>query len=121
MEKDVGRENAMGHSGHEHDGAAGVGDERVHQLTHAADGVDHAEHGPRPSAGAVHEAHDKHAGYSVAMFRDRFWLCLLLSVPVLFWSEMIQGWFGYTAPSFPLSARIPAILGTVVFLYGGRP
>ena len=111
----------MGHSPHEHDGAAGIGDERVHQLTHAADGVDHAEHGPRPSAGAGHEAHDKHAGHSVAMFRERFWLCLLLSVPVLFWSEMIQGWFGYTAPSFPLSARIPAIFGTVVFLYGGRP
>jgi Cu2+-exporting ATPase len=55
------------------------------------------------------------------MFRDRFWLSLLLTVPVLVWSEMVQEWLGYTAPSFPLSVRIPAILGTVIFVYGGMP
>jgi P-type Cu2+ transporter len=55
------------------------------------------------------------------MFRDRFWLSLLLSIPVLVWSEMVQEWLGYTAPSFPLSVRIPAILGTVIFVYGGMP
>ena len=55
------------------------------------------------------------------MFRDRFWLSLALTIPVLFWSEMIQEWLGYTAPSFPLSDRIPAILGAVVFVYGGLP
>ena len=65
--------------------------------------------------------HDKHAGHSVGMFRDRFWLSLVLTVPVLVWSEMIQEWFGYTAPQFPLSGRLPAILGTIVFVYGGRP
>jgi Cu2+-exporting ATPase len=66
-------------------------------------------------------AHDKHAGHSVAMFRDRFWVSVILSVPVLIWSSMIQDWLGYTAPSFPLSDRLPAVLGTVVFVYGGRP
>jgi len=55
------------------------------------------------------------------MFRDKFWLSLALTIPVLFWSEMIQEWFGYTAPSFPLSDRIPAILGSIVFVYGGLP
>ncbi len=55
------------------------------------------------------------------MFRDRFWLSVLLTIPVLVWSEMVQEWLGYTAPTFPLSARIPAILGTVVFVYGGMP
>jgi Cu2+-exporting ATPase len=68
-----------------------------------------------------HSAHDKHAGHSVAMFRDRFWLSLLLTIPVLVWSEMVQEWLGYTAPSFPFSVRIPAILGTVIFVYGGMP
>ena len=68
-----------------------------------------------------HAGHDKHAGHSVAMFRDRFWLSLLLTIPVLVWSEMVQEWLGYTAPSFPLSVRIPAILGTVIFVYGGMP
>jgi Cu2+-exporting ATPase len=55
------------------------------------------------------------------MFRDRFWLSLLLTVPILSWSAMVQDWFGYTAPTFPLSDRLPAIFGTIVFVYGGSP
>ncbi|HEX4896795.1 MAG TPA: heavy metal translocating P-type ATPase, partial [Candidatus Limnocylindrales bacterium] len=53
------------------------------------------------------------------MFRDRFWLSLALTVPVVLLSTDIQEWFGYTIPSFPGSEYLPAILGTVVFLYGG--
>ena len=53
------------------------------------------------------------------MFRDKFWLSLLLTVPVLIWSPDIEEWFGYTAPAFPGSEYLPAILGTIVFLYGG--
>ena len=64
-------------------------------------------------------SHDRHAGHSVAMFRDKFWLSFILTVPILFWSTDVQRWFGYTAPSFPSSRFIPAILGTVVFFYGG--
>ncbi len=74
-------------------------------------GMDHAAMG--------HGGHDKHAGHSVAMFRDRFWLSLLLTLPVLVWSADIQMWLGYEAPRFPGSEWIPAVLGTVVFLYGG--
>ena len=48
----------------------------------------------------AHARHDKHAGHSVAMFRDRSWLTLLLTIPTVVWSEMIQHWFGYTAPPF---------------------
>ena len=55
------------------------------------------------------------------MFRDRFWLSLLLTVPILVWSGTVQGWFNYSAPTFALPDRIPAIFGTVVFLYGGLP
>jgi P-type Cu2+ transporter len=67
----------------------------------------------------MHASHDRHAGHSVAMFRDKFWLCFALTIPVIFWSTDIQHWLGYTAPSFPGSKFIPAILGTVVFVYGG--
>jgi Cu2+-exporting ATPase len=63
--------------------------------------------------------HDRHAGHSVAMFRDKFWLSLALTIPVVIWSSDVQGWFGYTAPSVPGSNLIPAVLGTLVFLYGG--
>src|ERR1700739_3425886 len=67
----------------------------------------------------IHGSHDRHAGHSVAMFRDKFWLSLALTIPVVFWSSDVQHWLGYTAPSFPGSKFIPAILGTVVFVYGG--
>ena len=55
------------------------------------------------------------------MFRDRFWLSVLFTIPVLVWSPMVQDWLGFEAPSFPGSARIPFLLGTVVFVYGGTP
>ena len=55
------------------------------------------------------------------MFRDRFWLSLLLSVPVLIWSEMLQDLLGYSAPEVPADRWIPLVFGTVVFVYGGSP
>jgi Cu2+-exporting ATPase len=64
-------------------------------------------------------SHDHHAGHSVAMFRDKFWLTFALTIPVVFWSADVQRWFGYTAPSFPGSKFIAPVLGTMVFLYGG--
>jgi Cu2+-exporting ATPase len=63
--------------------------------------------------------HDRHAGHSVAMFRDKFWLTLILTLPVVAWSGEFQHWLGYTAPAFPASQYVPAFLGTVVFLYAG--
>src|SRR5215213_7926860 len=63
--------------------------------------------------------HDRHAGHSVAMFRDKFWLTLALTVPIVILSEDIQEWFGYSIPRLPGVDYLPAILGTIVFLYGG--
>ncbi len=83
---------------------------------HRGDGhARHDEHGGHGS----HSGHDKHAGHSPAMFRDKFYLSLILTLPVVYWSDHIQELLGYSAPVFPGSAWIPAILGTVVFLYGG--
>ncbi|MEX2528085.1 MAG: heavy metal translocating P-type ATPase [Gemmatimonadota bacterium] len=53
------------------------------------------------------------------MFRDRFWLSLVLTIPVVFWSQHIETLLGYEAPDFPGSGWIPPVLGTVIFLYGG--
>src|SRR5258705_9384433 len=66
-----------------------------------------------------HQGHDRHAGHSVAMFRDKFWLSFTLTIPTVIWSPEVQHWLGYTAPTFPGSKFIPAILGTIVFVYGG--
>src|SRR5258706_15638515 len=63
--------------------------------------------------------HDRHEGHSVAMFRDKFWLTLALTVPVVILSSDIQEWFGYSLPSFPGEPYAAAILGTVIFAYGG--
>jgi Cu2+-exporting ATPase len=98
----------------EHTSHAGHGQPAMHQPA-AAMPMDHeATHGATHATG-----HDRHAGHSVAMFRDRFWLSLLLTIPVIIWSEDPQMWLGYTAPVFPGSEWLPAILGTIVFLYGG--
>src|SRR5690554_5558216 len=53
------------------------------------------------------------------MFRDRFWVALSLTLPVLYFSEQFQAWFGYQAISFPGSQWVNPVLGTVLFLYGG--
>src|SRR5712671_307896 len=63
--------------------------------------------------------HDAHAGHSVAMFRDKFWISLLLTLPTLIWGHMLQRAFGYTAPHFPGSQWIAPVFGTAVFVYGG--
>lgn len=66
-----------------------------------------------------HNEHDKHAGHSVAMFKDKFWITLLLTIPVVVYSEMIQHWFNFTPPSFIGSEYIPFVFSTAIFLYGG--
>jgi Cu2+-exporting ATPase len=53
------------------------------------------------------------------MFRDKFWLSLLLTIPTLIWGHMLPAAFGYSPPSFPGAHWIPPIFGTAVFLYGG--
>ncbi len=66
-----------------------------------------------------HQDHDKHAGHSVAMFKDKFWLCFILTIPVLAYSEMIQHWLGFTPPAFPGSLYVPFVFSTIIFFYGG--
>jgi P-type Cu2+ transporter len=78
-------------------------------------------HHSRPGHGGhgAPEGHDKHAGHSVKMFRDRFWGSVALTVPTLVWSPMVQQWLGFTPPAVPGSRYVPAIFGTILFFYGG--
>ena len=66
-----------------------------------------------------HGGHDKHAGHSVEMFRTRFWVSLLLSIPVVLYSPMVQEWLRFSMPTFPGSDLVSPVLGTIIFLYGG--
>ncbi|MFZ1397387.1 MAG: heavy metal translocating P-type ATPase, partial [Candidatus Promineifilaceae bacterium] len=67
-----------------------------------------------------HEGHGSHAGHEI-MFRDRFWVSLVLSIPVLIFSSAIQGWLNYTAPVFFGSTWITPVLAVGIFFYGGLP
>jgi len=103
-------------AGHGHGDAHGVaagGHGAAHGVAAGGHGAATGEHG----AGGT--GHDRHEGHSVRMFRDRFWLTLALTVPVVVLSPDIQTWVGYTVPSIPGIEYVPAILGTAVFLYGG--
>ena len=63
--------------------------------------------------------YDKHAGHSIAMFARKFWVSLALSVPVVLYSELPERLFGWIPPTFPGSGYVPAVLGSIVFFYGG--
>ena len=83
---------------------------------------EHAHHAAHEGAGAHagHDGgHDKHEGHSPDMFRRKFWLCLLLTIPTVLWGHMLMRLTGWHAPSFPGSDWIAPVFGTVVFLYGG--
>ena len=96
-------------------GSHGAHDDHAASLHAERDG--HDKHAASPHA--ERDGHDKHAGHSVAMFRDRFWVSLLLTIPTLVWGHMLQRALGYTAPHFPGSMWLPALFGTAVFVYGG--
>jgi P-type Cu2+ transporter len=79
-----------------------------------------------PAAHDDHAGHDEHAGHAghgdhAAMFRDRFWLTLLLTLPVVYYSEHLRHWLGYGVWEFPGHELVAPVLGTVIFLYGGWP
>ena len=71
------------------------------------------------SVGSGHSKHDKHAGHNPNMFRTKFWLSLLFTVPVLYFSETVQELLHFTAVSFTGSTYMPAIFGVIIFFYGG--
>jgi len=95
-------EHAVGHGEpHAGGGHAGGG---AHGETSG-----HGDHG-----GGMHAGHEQ-------LFRRRFFVCLVLSVPVLAYSEMLQEWLGFSAPAFPGSEWVGPLFAVVVFAYGGVP
>ncbi|KQQ90818.1 heavy metal translocating P-type ATPase [Arthrobacter sp. Leaf137] len=122
------------HSHHHHDGgrqsaggvtdapaaAAPAGHGHAPGHAHTAAPLQHGAHTPHDDGHTVHTS-GQHAGHSTAMFKNRFWLTLALSLPVVYFSPMVGHLLGYMAPMFPGSAWIPPVLGTVIFLYGGQP
>jgi len=112
------------HNHQQHDEShAGHGDEAsdMHGSAHSASQhsghdahADHADHD------AGHGAHVDHTGHE-QMFRSRFWVSLVLTIPVLLFSPMIQEWLGFSMPEFPGSQLIGPLFAIAIFFYGGVP
>lgn len=66
------------------------------------------------------ESHTNHIGHE-QMFRTRFWVCLVLSIPVLLFSPMLQRWLGFRTPTFTGSEWVPFLFSLAIFGYGGVP
>jgi Cu2+-exporting ATPase len=98
-----------------HDHSKPASEPKMDHSTHAGNvmpaRVDHSSHAGH---GTDHSGHEQ-------MFRTRFGWSLLLSIPVLAYSEMIQMWLGFKPPMFPFAEWIPFVFSLVIFAYGGVP
>ncbi|MEJ5962979.1 heavy metal translocating P-type ATPase [Pedobacter immunditicola] len=81
-----------------------------HDHTHH----DHDEH--QHSA----QQHDKHEGHHTHDFLKRFWISLIITIPILALSHMIQDWLGFSL-NFIGDKYLLFALGTSIYLYGGMP
>lgn len=67
-----------------------------------------------------HGGHDKHAGHHTHDFLKRFWISLILTVPILLLSPMIQEWLGFKI-TFAGDKYVLLIMSSIIYLYGGMP
>ena len=81
----------------------------------------HAAHETtKMQAGGRHAGHVDHSGHE-DMFRRRFWVSSLLSIPVLLYTPMLQMWFGFRMPDYLGSQWVAVFFAVIVFAYGGVP
>ncbi len=86
------------------------------------DHVAHQNHAA-PGGNTGHDGHGGHGGHGdhVGQFRRLFWIMLLLAVPVIGFSGLFSMLLGYTLPDNEWIRWISPLLGTVMYLWGGRP
>lgn len=78
----------------------------------------HGSHGMHGGHNA-HEKHDTHAGHSTNIFKAKFWVSFVLSIPIVLYSDILDTLFGWQAPVFVGSSFLPFVLSTIIFFYGG--
>ncbi|TFC89761.1 cadmium-translocating P-type ATPase [Cryobacterium sp. TMT4-31] len=103
-----------------------------HHIDQPTDGASPADQAAMNHADTDHESMDHtsmdhgamgHAGHGdhVARFRQLFWLMLVLAVPVVVFSGMFSMLLGYELPHAAWVAWVSPLLGTVMYVWGGRP
>jgi Cu2+-exporting ATPase len=107
------------HSSHSHGHFESLSDrEHEHRHAHEHDHAAHDSHDGHDDHGAHgHHDHGDHAGE----FRRLFWVMLVLAVPVVVFSPAFAHLLGYQLPDFPFSRWISPVLGTAIYVVGGRP
>ncbi|WP_040007293.1 heavy metal translocating P-type ATPase [Fibrisoma limi] len=112
----------IGHDGHSgtmnpnnHQGGVGMdhGATDHSRMNHA--GMDHGKMGHGKEGHGVHDH-----GAMIADFLRRFWVCMLLSVPVVALSMMFQEVAGYHL-DFPYREPLVVMLASIIYVYGGWP
>lgn len=93
------------------------GTARPEKDEHSHHHQNHDHHSESDSSAA---GFDKHAGHHTSDFLKRFWITLVLSVPVLLLSHMIQQWLGFTI-AFQGDKYVLLVLGSIIYFYGGMP
>ncbi|MGV3685823.1 MAG: copper-translocating P-type ATPase [Daejeonella sp.] len=90
--------------------------ENIHQE------AKHSTHATKHGAKAHDDrsSHHEHMGHHTSDFLKRFWICIILTIPILLLSKMVQHWFGYQL-DFPGADLLLLGFSSVVFLYGGKP
>lgn len=86
----------------------------------------HSQHGNmemghhKHESPAEHQGHNKHAGHSIGMFKKRFYISLIFTVPVLALSPLIQKFFKFSI-TFTGDKYLLFLISSIVFIYGGWP
>lgn len=112
-EQKVSGTDAMQHMGHDmHVDHSGAEKHAMHDMPMNSGKMDeHSQH---------NRAHADHTGHET-MFRKRFWISLILSIPVILYSKGLQMMLGIAMPAFPGSQWLAPVFAVVVFFYGGLP
>jgi Cu2+-exporting ATPase len=85
----------------------------MYQILHyllGATAIGHQNHNQQKNMHAHH----------IQVFRKKFWVCLVITIPILILSETIQNWFGFTL-TIPYQNELLFVLALIIYVYGGLP
>lgn len=92
--------------------SAGHSHKMHHNDAHGSHAAEHNTHNT--------DSYNKHQGHHTHDFLKRFWVSLIVTIPILALSHMIQQWLGFSF-TFPGDKYVLLALGTFIYIYGGMP
>ncbi|BBN59874.1 copper-translocating P-type ATPase [Hydrogenovibrio marinus] len=83
----------------------------------------HHSHAAMKEKDGMHQHHHhNHHQHMIEDFRQRFWVSMILTIPILFLSPMLQTLFGFEKSlSFNGDKYWLLVFSTIIFIYGGTP